>query len=313
MNGGQRTVPGIPPPVPPDHPSRCIDRRGVIRGVALAVAATAGRPRGTWATAQGTPSPVRADYAFERERLTREASGTAFGRGPAVEPDLGFRSNRARLAALYDYYGGLAGRDPERLLWAGLARLAGASVIAGLDLLVAETGLGYADPSPLTASLTAIASTVFLDLAWLHEGFLADPDGTIGLAAAHDAVHPARAAYAVAWTLIAGADAGAWADGNRALLANEQFSIVQPFYDRIRADPDGGPVLRATGALVPIVHPHHAAFRETVARGDLTDADDRWRWIAGPGGMWETWVAVSPAERARLIGLPLDDLVARRW
>ncbi len=113
--------------------------------------------------------------------------------------------------------------------------------------------------------------------------------------------------------MIASTDSDAQADGNRALLANEQFSIVQPAYDLILADPGAGPAFRATAALVPAVHPHHAAFRETVPGGDLTNADDRWRWIAGPDGMWETWVALPGAERTRLIVLPLDDLIARRW
>lgn len=294
-------------------PIPSIGRRGFVGGVA-SLALTAGRrSRSTPAAAQRTPGPDRDSHLAERELLTQVAVDNAFGSGPEIEPDLGFGPNRARLAALYDYYGVLAGQDPERFLWAGLARLAGASVIAGLDLLVAESGLDYPDPSPLTTTLTGIAAAVFRDLAWLHEGFLVDPDGTFALASAHDAAHPARTSYAVAWILIAGVDPDAQADGNRALLANEQFSIVQPFYDRVLADPDAGPVLRATGALVPSVHPHHAAFRETVPGGDLTDADDRWRWIAGPGGMWETWVALPPAERARLIALPIEDLIARRW
>lgn len=290
-----------------------INRRGLIGGVLGLTAGTFNVPSGTSAMAQGTPSPESDRYLFDRERLMGMARDSAFEGGSGLEPELGFGPSRPTLAALYNYYGDLAEREPARFLWAGLARLAGASVIAGLDLLIADDGVAYPDPSPLTASLTGIAGAVFTDLAWLHEAFLDDPDSVIDLAAAHDAAHPARTSYAVAWTLISGNDADAQADGNRALLAIEQFSIVQPVYDRILADPEAGPVLRATGSLVPPVHPYHAALRETVPGGDLTNANDRWRWISGPGGMWETWIALPAAERRRLIGLPLEDLIARRW
>lgn len=253
------------------------------------------------------------DYASELARFTTTARRGAFGVESGPEPSLGYGPNRANLTMLYDYYGLLAARDPERFLWAGLARLAGASVIAGLDALVSPNGLAGPDPSLVTTTLTGIAGAVFADLAWLHEAYAEDPELAVTLAAAHDLAAPARTSYEVAWSLIASTDWDAQADGNRALLANEQFSIVQPAYELILADPGAGPTFRATAALVPAVHPHHAAFRETVPGGDLTNADDRWRWIAGPDGMWETWVGLPAAERTRLVALPLEDLVVRRW
>jgi len=295
------------------RPTVMASRRTLLGGIlALGASQLCQSSRGV-AFQQSTPWPEAGRYASERARFSESAHAAAFGRDAGLEPELGFGPNRARLIQLYDYYGALSERDPDRFLWAGLARLAGASVIAGLDRLVSGTGLGYADPSPLTIGLTGIAGAVFTDLAWLHEAFLADPGPVPALAAAHDTAAPARTSYAVAWTLIASDDTDAQADGNRALLANEQFSIVQPAYDLILADPSSGSVLRVTGALVPAVHPYHDDFRASVPGGDLTDADDRWRWIAGSEGMWEPWVALPPSERGRLVGLPLDDIIARRW
>ena len=98
-----------------------------------------------------------------------------------------------------------------------------------------------------------------------------------------------------------------------AILDIEQYSIIQSFYDQILADPADGSALRQTGGSARHIHPYHRDFAEVVPNGDLSDPDQRWSWIAEPGGMWEAWAALPGEERRRLVGLPLEDLISQQW
>jgi hypothetical protein len=297
-----------------------LTRRRFLVGLALAagggrLAVNHGRAGATiYASAADWPVALDyLDYDALRERYTRRAFAAAFGtEEDDWDPALGFAENRAYLAGAYGYYGDLYLRS-ERFLWAGLARLAGASVIGGLDFLARKPFPNYPDPSVLTSGLVAIAKAVFLDLGWQHELFLDDPNLMSTLGAAHDAARPAHASYESAWRAIATGNPAEVATGNLDLLGIEQYSIIQPFYDQILADPAAGPVLRQTGGSARRIHPYHRNFAEVVPNGDLSDPDQRWSWIAEPGGMWEAWVALPAEERRRLVELPLEDLTAQEW
>ena len=259
-------------------------------------------------------STQRGDYDALRDRYTRRAFAAAFAsEEDGWDPEAGYAANRARLARLYGYYGSLYVADPDRFLWAGFARLGGASVIGGLEFLVRKPVPNHPDPSLLTSSLVAIAKAIFLDLAWQHETFLDDPALAIELGREHDDRFPAHTSYEAAWDRIASGETGTVAEGNRDLLANEQFSIVQPFYDLIVADPEAGPVFRQSTGSARRIHPYHRDFAQVVPGGDLTDPDQRWAWIDEPGGMWDAWVALPAEERLRLVELPHSDLVAQQW
>jgi hypothetical protein len=290
-------------------------RRRFLLGLAAAAGlwARSSRSAAAWPVVPAA-APAETTYAADRERFTRRAFAAAFGTEvDGWDPDAGFAANRAYLARLYGYYGNLYGTDPERFLWAGFARLGGVSVVGGLDYLVREPFPNYPDPSLLTVSLVGIAKAIFLDLGWLHEAFLEDPALAIELGHAHDDRFPARESYEGAWTAIASGEAAAVVEGNLRLLAIEQFSIVQPFYDRVMADPTAGPVFRQTGGAARRIHPYHRDFAAVVPGGDLADPDQRWAWINEPGGMWDAWAALPPEERLRLVELPLEDLVAQQW
>ncbi|WP_437912530.1 hypothetical protein WME73_36270 [Sorangium sp. So ce302] len=257
-------------------------------------------------------------YTMNRDFYTLRSYVKAFGqRDDSWDPSAGYRANRARILRLYDYYRDTYLGRPNQFLWAGLGRMAGGAVVGGLDFLVDPGFLlpGYADPSTLTTTMVQIGKSIFLDLAWQHEAFLDDPVKTIQLALVHDLRHPGKASYAAAWTKIATNIPGEIAAGNQMLLENEQFAIIQPFYDALMRDPDplGGFTVRRTRAFTRNVHPYHRDFLTAFPLGDVLIANDRWAWITEPDGMWQKWVAMPEAERTRLATLPMDDLIHQRW
>ena len=294
-------------------PTQRLTRRQVVRGLAAA----GGLLLSPAARAAAWPvilDEAGTDHDALRDRYIRRAFSAAFAsEEDGWNPEDGYAANRSYMTRLYGYYGSLYVASPDRFLWAGFARLGGASVIGGLEFLIRKPVPNHPDRSLLTSSLIAIAKAIFLDLSWQLEAFLDDPEPAIELGREHDARFPARTSYEAAWERIASGEADAVAEGNRRLLANEQFSIVQPFYDLIVADPEAGPVFRQLTNSARRVHPYHRDFAQVVPGGDLSDPDQRWAWIDEPGGMWDAWVALPPEERLRLVELPLDDLVAQQW
>ncbi len=232
----------------------------------------------------------------------------------------GFAANRPRIIKLYEYYRNVYNARSDQLLWAGLGRMAGGAVVGGLDFF---TGTPFSDPSPITTTMVEVGKAIFDDLAWLHEAFLDDPVGAIGLAAARDLTRPARRSYAEAFTRISSGIPQQIAEGNKALLEIEQFSIIQPLYDRLRPPSPEWVMFRLTRTATSNVHPYHRDFINSfptfgVAK-DVTAFGDRWEWINLPGGMWEKWgeghrgpsVGVDSGERARLVNLPFDRILRR--
>ncbi len=99
------------------------------------------------------------------------------------------------------------------------------------------------------------------------------------------------------------------------LLANEQFTIIQPFYDAIRNEPVWplGWIFSRTSAFTSNIHPYHLDFITAMPGKDVTVAADRWAWITQPGGMWEKWVIIPADHRRRLVNLSMDDIIAKKW
>jgi hypothetical protein len=210
---------------------------------------------------------------------------------------------------LYDYYQSTYRSKSDRLLWAGLGRLAGGAVLGGL------LTPGLPDPSFLSATMVLIGKAIFLDLAWQHEMFLVDPQRTIDMAREHDVKFPAKAKYEIAWRKIASDTPAEVADGNRMLLENEQFTIIQPLYDKIKQSSEKFPFSK-TNAFTLNVHPYHLPIIEsfpTTRNVDVTVANDRWEWITKQDGMWDKWIRIPTDERSRLVDLSMNDLLMKRW
>jgi hypothetical protein len=228
---------------------------------------------------------------------------------PDWDPEQGFAANRDRIVKLYDYYRDTYLKRPDQFLWAGLGRMAGGAVVGGLDLLV-NGGETF-----LTKTMVRIGKTIFHDLAWQHEAFLDDPQTAIDNAAAQDATSPARRSYADAWRDIASGDPERIANGNKALLENEQFTIIQPLYDQIAGSSEAL-VFRRTRAFTNKIHPYHRDFLVRFPTGDVINAADRWAWITEDDGMWAKWKimpSVAADERTRLVSLSFSDILGQRF
>jgi|SRR5215813_1240066 len=273
--------------------------------------------------------PARSSLKDREFYLTR-AYVNAFGQRDesAWNPALGYRANRPRILKLYKYYEATYLRfPPPVLLWAGLGKLAGAAVVGGLDVLTTFPGsLATPDPGPLTNTMVEIGKAIFHDLAWQHEALLDDKQRLIALAKEQDVQHPARRSYEEAWKRILNFKNDDLIEGNRALLENEQWTIIQPRYDTINASTEGI-IFRRTRAFTSNIHPYHKDFSTSPGfqAKDVIVAQDRWDWITdSPHGMWAKWAEFHPewgpvqrmpdSERLRLVQLDLvSELIPQRW
>jgi hypothetical protein len=259
------------------------------------------------------------DRLFYLERSYQKAFGQF---DPANwAPERGYAANRARILKLYDYYRDTHLARPDRYFWAGLGRLAGGAVVGGLDQFVSFSSEGL-----FTQTMVKIGKEIFEDLAWQHEAALDDEARALELAGEQDRLHPARRSYREAWDHIMSGEEGRIAKGNRWLLENEQFTIIQKHYDALSQSADAGGLLgpmRSLKAFTNSIHPYHRDFLLSQPTGDIARADNRWSWISETGGMWEKWgerrgvsaapIVMSRAERARLVQIPMDKLIRREF
>lgn len=255
-----------------------------------------------------------------QQQYRQRAYQRAFGdQGEDWIPARGYRANRARIVKLYEYYRTLFNDRPERFLWAGLGRMAGGAVVGGLDFM---TGFPLSDPTPISTTMVEVGKAIFDDLAWLHEAYMDDAAHAVVLAAAWDLARNARRKYAEAVAQIASGIPALVAEGNKALLEIEQYSIIQPLYDRLRPPSPEWGVFRIARTATSNVHPYHRDFLTSFSNlvvKDITLFADRWEWITLPGGMWEKWaegyrgagIGINDAERARLVNLPFDRILRR--
>jgi hypothetical protein len=264
--------------------------------------------------------------ARDRQFFLERSYVKAFGQfdEKSWEPLNGFAANEARILKLYDYYRDTYLARPDQFLWAGLGRMAGGAVVGGLRLAVSMGPETF-----FTQTMVRIGKEIFHDLAWQHEAVLDDEANALTLAAARDAAAPARRSYRDAWTHILSGDPGRVATGNKMLLENEQFSIIQPRYDDVVArDPKSGfwgigSPMRSLKAFTNSIHPYHRDFLLSQPSGDVVNPDNRWSWITETGGMYEKWaekrgvpvapIAMSRAERVRLVSLTMSQIIRREF
>ena len=292
--------------------------------------------------------------AFKRFSNTKDADGSDMG-DAALDPR-GFRfkqdrdwnplrgwvANRDRILALYDYYrdvylDGKKQSSKDLLIWAGLGRMAGGAVVGGLDFM-RDNGMTVKQPlTPNQAEnlsgaardqreklteirFLEIGKRIFLDLAWQHEAFLDGPAIVQKLAAEHDQNFPAKRKYEEAWKDISSDDEQRISRGNKALLENEQFSIIQLVYDKVLVDDSGfGGAVNNISAFTNSIHPYHRAFLQSRPSGNVLKLPDRFDWIEEPGGMWPKWgerngiVVMAPKHREQLVTLSMTDILRRNF
>ncbi len=224
-------------------------------------------------------------------------------------PELGFKANLPILDALYYAYQSFYFDNPNRFLWAGLARLTGGQVLFGMGNLTEI----IKDPCVLSKEIVAIAKDIYDNLAWQHELFLEDKTLLIAVCEQLDATERAMHKYADCWRLIAKNDVDSIALGNKMLLENEQHNTVQPHYERIKLDDYSKRFFWFTRFAMRNIHPYHLWFFMDLPFKDVTVFKNRWHWISHKNGMWNNWVGLSQNERNRLIGLSNEAVIHHRW
>ena len=252
---------------------------------------------------------VELHYSDRKSKFTNVALTKANDANlPDWLPESGFAANRARIVDLYAYYRDLYLAQPDLLLWAGLGHMAGGAVVGGLDR----------DPFILPQEvMVRIGRDIFFDLAWMHEVFRDNPNNVVPLADLHDRFNfyphytgpiasfapgrPVRS-YGGAWRKILSGNPVLVAEGNRDLLENEQWSIIQPHYEFLRTFFLAGLV----GPFTNAIHPYHRDFKIDIPLGNILVASDRWNWITRTDGMFQRWNDVGVQERTRLVSLAFD-------
>jgi len=231
--------------------------------------------------------------------------------------------NVPRVYATYYYYQQLFKQRPEELMWAGMAKTAGAPVIAGMSDLT--TWWQATDPIPpfddrdyglevvIDLFLLDGNKTIFLDMAWAHRAYLAS--GMRALDFVKDNELPLQANFE-AWRKIdngiSGGNTALINEGNDALLKREQEVVMQPIYfNRLANTWIKQPPLQSWLGAVAVPEnsnglgnagewfsansnknpmPGGPGFRATVPNGRIDNFLNRWTWIHNTSnGMLQIW------------------------
>ena len=235
-------------------------------------------------------------------------------------PANGFMYNRTNLQAVYAFYQKLFTENPN-LLWAGLGKLAGAPVYAGLSdtehtkansiLMLPFTLLGLTtnDLTAFQNTLITMNTNILQDLAWQSEAYY--KGGLQGLNVIYAGETNALDLPTInAWREIDDGIskniASEIQDGNLQLAHREQFTILQPIYNTLN-----GAVTNLMSALAQNPVPTGTNFMTVVPSGSLSVFADRWNWITNSaGGIWPAWVAASPTTQSGWVNIQLTTRAA---
>jgi hypothetical protein len=257
-----------------------------------------------------------AGYASLKDVYVRQSFLDA-GIDPSLwNPGDGLKANDAIVQAVYAYYQHLWDSNHD-LQWAGMAKLAGATVYGGMqDLYVmsqlprdklvelAVSGhplaqlalaLGTGEVTYFEDTFLKMQKDIFLDLAWPHTAY------AHGGMEAIDALHASGAITGdmyLAWQDISSGIPSQVAFGNMLLLHREQHDVIQGTYDQLRSrNWIEGRLFTdflSDNARSPV--PGGKDFRDVVGShvdlfsigplhvgwetGDVTNFGDRWKWIS---------------------------------
>jgi hypothetical protein len=253
-----------------------------------------------------------------------------------INPALGYRQpnpandNSILIALMYYYYAQLFNEHQEKFLWPGMARVAAASIYAGMsDMYLWNTNPFTGSEPGAVAFVNDFmipgAQAIFNDLAWSHRAYAASGIYAIK----HLDETEQESLDFQAWKDlddgIANEDMAKIRDAGGALLDREQNVVIQPYYAAIgpvkfkppgvnyfgvvwiggvevARDADGkcdiGEWMSANSTVNPILDMggdnDPLAFRTVVPGGRLDNAGDRWAWITHPEyGMLPRWSGTS--------------------
>lgn len=219
-----------------------------------------------------------------------------------------FPANRAYIYTVYEYYAKL---HDDKFLWAGLAKLAGHPVYAGLsDAQNGRYGLAIAPfgvlADPLLAGIQDILIDanikIYKDLGYQFAAYRTG--GIKSIKYLFDEQEITQENYD-AWKDIDKGTAPFVASGNQTLLRREQEVILAQTYIDLMAQWWGW-ADDAFSWLTRNPVPGGPAFQAVIPSGNIAVFNDRWAWITDPvQGMWLLWTGKSYSQRAALANPPL--------
>jgi len=246
-----------------------------------------------------------------------------------------FLNNRKNIQAVYAFYQKLFTNNPTTFYWAGLAKLAGAPVYAGLSdaqnlkftgfilgggtpaLAIALGEFGETYGTTFQYDLISMNIAVMNDLAWQFEAYKAEGLDALKVIDAVDATH--TIVDLIAWQEIddgiQNGDDEEIQEGNQRLLQREQNTILQPGYVQL-SDLPGAVTLMTEFAENPVDDIAALSFSSLEPDGSIAVFSDRWDWITRPyvnvsdTGIWPLWLQFSQPTQLSLVAIPLKTRAA---
>jgi hypothetical protein len=227
-----------------------------------------------------------------------------------------FALNKDNIQAVYQHYEKIYKEDDGAYLWAGLAKLAGAPVYAGLsDAQWARLG-GYALPPLMQGVSEAVLKEIqsilvqanidiFQDLAWQFSAYRSSGIEALRFV---DSIEPTALNFP-SWEEI---EEGILenneviiSSGNVKLLQREQQQILEQTY--LNLDNLGfGAVSWLFSIMAENPVPGGPKFSIVVPDGNLADFGDRWNWVTNEtNGMWKLWTDADKPTRKGWVEIPL--------
>lgn len=230
----------------------------------------------------------------------------------------GLSCNDGRIQQVYGYYQHLFDNHSE-LQWAGMAKLAGATVYSGTQDLHVLRSMTKSErlrwlgqhvsglPKKWVDTIANAAGSelefyedkfvemqkrIFMDLGWQHAAYDRGGLAEMRRLAQAGQLSP-KLLYA--WEDIASGDPERVKRGNTALLEREQHDILQPFYDQMQDRPLGKAVTYMMSVTAESPVPGGEPFRDVVDEvklplgitvhapaptGNIATFSSRWKWIS---------------------------------
>jgi len=240
-----------------------------------------------------------------------------------------FMTNRPYLQSVYGYYQELFAQKPQLFYWAGLAKLAGSPVYAGLSdmqwaqsntglfSLISFGGVTSAGCTLIQGDLMQGNSDIFNDLAWQFRAYQASGIWALQYTSQYHLDRPSiRDLDLSFWDQIFQGDvesnSSSTLAGNFNITQREQQYIVQPAWTQIALVP-GAKLLFPILAKSPVDNVNDASFTAVVGiNGDITQYPQRWIWITDSSrGIWHDWTGLSSSAQSAQTSIDLRTRAAQ--
>jgi hypothetical protein len=216
-----------------------------------------------------------------------------------------FLLNRPYIYSVYEYYAKLHDKERDKFLWAGLAKLAGAPIYAGMsdaqygkEGAAIPRGVGIIAANALQSIQDLLIDAninIYNDLAYQFVAFRTG--GIKSMKYLKDQGTIDGPVYD-AWKQLD--EDGDVSSANQTLLQREQRDILRITYLNLDAMLDGW-VSWLFSIMTNNPIPGGPSFQTVIPNGNIAIYNDRWAWITdAQQGMWPLWVSKPNTQRQGL-------------